>query len=141
MGKFTDFSRVCYSKDIYLSTFTFNHFKSFHFNKSKKCIKTTVAFEQIFVVTCFHHMHLLVSTFVIYNMVFLDKYKCCSFVSLFKYCDLCNNSTSHQFLLKQVPCTASMITNQSMLEVMSLVGLTQNKSTVEPKIVLSLTSV
>ena len=41
----------------------------------KKCIKTTVAFE-IFVVTRFHHMHLLVGTFVIYYMVFLGKYKC-----------------------------------------------------------------
>ena len=33
-----------------------------------------------------------------------------SFVSLFKYCDMCNNSTSHQLVLKQVPCTALMIT-------------------------------
>ena len=33
-----------------------------------------------------------------------------SFVSLLKYCDLCNNSTSHQLGLKQVPCTALMIT-------------------------------
>ena len=31
-------------------------------------------------------------------------------MSLFKYCDLCNNSTSHQLVLKQVPCTALMIT-------------------------------
>ena len=26
-----------------------------------------------------------------------------SFVSLFKYCDLCNNGPSHQFIFKQVP--------------------------------------
>ena len=38
-----------------------------------------------------------------------------SFVSLFKYCDLCNNSTSYQLVLKQVPCTALMITNLSTL--------------------------
>ena len=31
-------------------------------------------------------------------------------MSLFKYCDLCNNSTSHQLVLKQAPCTALMIT-------------------------------
>ena len=31
-------------------------------------------------------------------------------MSLFKYCDLCNNSTSHQLVFKQVPCTALMIT-------------------------------
>ena len=44
-GKIYWFSRVCYSEHIYSLTFTFNHFKSFHFKKSKKCIKTTVAFE------------------------------------------------------------------------------------------------
>ena len=31
-------------------------------------------------------------------------------MSLFKYCDLCNNSTSHQLVLNQVPCSALMIT-------------------------------
>ena len=31
-------------------------------------------------------------------------------MSLFKYCDLCNNSTSHQLVLKQVPCTVLVIT-------------------------------
>ena len=65
-----------------------------------------------------------------------------SFVSLFKYCDLCNNSTSHQLVLKQVPCTALMITNLSTLEVMSLVGLTQNKNLLwTQNAVSSLTSV
>ena len=34
-----------------------------------------------------------------------------SFVSSFKYCGLCNNSTSHQLVLKQVPRTALMITS------------------------------
>ena len=34
------------------------------------------AFEEIFVVTRFHHMHLHVGTFVIFYMVFLGKYKC-----------------------------------------------------------------
>ena len=33
-----------------------------------------------------------------------------SFVPLFKYCDLCNNSTSHQLVLKQVHCTVLPIT-------------------------------
>ena len=47
-----------------------------------------------------------------------------SFVSLFKYCDLCDNNSSRQLVLKQVPCTVLMITNLSTLEVMSLVGLT-----------------
>ena len=47
-----------------------------------------------------------------------------SFVSLFKYFDLCNNSISYQLVLKQVPCAAFMITNLSTLEVMSLVELT-----------------
>ena len=32
-----------------------------------------------------------------------------SFVSLFRCCDLDNNGTSHQLLLGQVPCAASMI--------------------------------
>ena len=31
------------------------------------------------------------------------------FVSLFKYCDLCNNSTSYQLVLEQVSCTAFTI--------------------------------
>ena len=33
-----------------------------------------------------------------------------SFVPLFKYCDLCNNSTSHQLVLKQVHLTVLPIT-------------------------------
>ena len=49
-----------------------------------------------------------VNTFSIFRVIPELRYQ---FVSLFKYCDLCNNSTSHQLLLKQVPCTAVMITN------------------------------
>ena len=42
-GKFTNFP-VCVIRYIFIrKTFTFNHFKSVHFKKSKKCIKTTVA--------------------------------------------------------------------------------------------------
>ena len=64
-----------------------------------------------------------------------------SFVSLFKYYDLCNNSTSHQLVLKQVPCTALMITVLALTLACCVLERSANKSTVEPKIVLSLTSV
>ena len=54
-------------------------------------------------------------------------------MSLFKYCDLCNNGTSHQLVLKQVPCTALMITVLVLTLACCVLERSTNKSTVEPK--------
>ena len=73
--------------------------------------------------------------------VLLQRDFFCSFVSLFKYCDWCNNSTSHQLVLKQVPCIALMITVLALTLACCVLERSANKSTVEPKTALSLTSV
>ena len=54
-------------------------------------------------------------------------------MSLFKYCDLYNNSTSHQLVLKQVSCTALMITVLVLTLACCVLERCTNKSTVEPR--------
>ena len=61
-GKFVDFP-VCVIQNIFFRKLPHLTISSpFILIKQKKCIKTTLAFEQIFVVTRFHHMHLLFGT-------------------------------------------------------------------------------
>ena len=63
-------------------------------------------------------------------------------MSLFKYCDLCNNSTSHQLVLKQVPCTALMITVLVLTLACCMLERSANKSLLwTQNAVSSLTSV
>ena len=63
-------------------------------------------------------------------------------MSLFKYCDLCNSSTSHQLVLKQVPCTALMITALVLTPACCVLERSANKSLLRTQnAVSSLTSV
>ena len=46
-----------------------------------------------------------------------------SFLTLFKYCNLCNNRIWHPLILRQVLCKAFSITKLSTLEVMSVLDM------------------